>query len=183
MISFFILSRGAQHAAAPCGVKGWYGQLCSCLYIIARSRAEWYPLSCFSAQRRSRNKKVHNSVLYSVCNILYNKVRFCRIGSIFASRPHRDEAQGKSPARSAPRCPKGFRAALRNIWPSANRDEAQSKSPARSAPRCSKGFRAALRNIWPSANRDEAQGKSPTLSIIMYPFLFLQAAPSALLYF
>ena len=96
---------------------------------------------------------------------------------------NRDEAQGKSPARSAPRCPKGFRAALRNIWPSANRDEAQSKSPARSAPRCSKGFRAALRNIWPSANRDEAQSKSPALSIIMYPFLFLQAALSALLYF
>ena len=46
-----------------------------------------------------------------------------------------------------------------------------------------KGFRAALRNIWPSANRDEAQGKSPALSIIMYPFLFPQAAPSALLYF
>ena len=46
-----------------------------------------------------------------------------------------------------------------------------------------KGFRAALRNIWPSANRDEARGKSPALSIIMYPFLFPQAAPSALLYF
>ncbi len=172
-------------------------------------------MSCFSAQRRSRNKKVHNSVLYSVCNILYNKVRFCRIGSIFASRPHRDkaqgkspahsisrcskgfraalrniwpsanrdEAQGKSPARSIPQCPKGFRAALRNIWPSANRDEAQGKSPARSIPQCPKGFRAALRNIWPSANRDEAQGKSPAFSIIMYSFLFPQAAPSALLYF
>ena len=79
--------------------------------------------------------------------------------------------------------PKGFRSALRNIWPSANRDEAQGKSPARSVPRCPKGFRTVLRNIWPSANRDEAQGKSPALSIIMYPFLFPQAAPSALLYF
>ena len=47
----------------------------------------------------------------------------------------------------------------------------------------SKGFRAALRNIWPSANRDEAQGESPAFSIIMYPFLFPQAALSALLYF
>ena len=66
-------------------------------------------------------------------------------------------------------------------------DRAVTKRSAKAQPAApldaSRGFRAALRSIWLSANRDEAQGKSPALSIIMYPFLFPQAAPSALLYF
>lgn len=62
-------------------------------------------------------------------------------------------------------------------------DRAVTKRKAKAPLDDSKGFRADLRDIWPSANRDEAQGKSPALSIIMYPFLFPQAAPSALLYF